>query len=192
MRQNYGGNKDEEVILFRSFVHERMIVSLWTDTGNYPLFQILQPTLKRQAKCLNFLVIGGKCPDLNSRNFSISGTELKTIMTENVMDKTKEKANTAYHETRDSYEDVKSAAKNTFKTAGVEGQKVMDEVKKTESKVVSDLKGEVKKAGVKYNEMEAGFHKNMEMVETMITDHPIPAVLVALGVGVLAGMLLRK
>ena len=49
-----------------------------------------------------------------------------------------------------------------------------------------------KEAGVKYDEMEAGFHKNMEPVETMITDHPIPAVLVAIGVGFLAGMLIRK
>jgi ElaB/YqjD/DUF883 family membrane-anchored ribosome-binding protein len=49
-----------------------------------------------------------------------------------------------------------------------------------------------KEAGVKYDEMEAGFHKNMEPVETMITDHPIPAILVAIGVGVLAGMLIRK
>src|SRR5674476_1191444 len=37
-----------------------------------------------------------------------------------------------------------------------------------------------KEAGVKYDEMEAGFHKNMEPVETMITDHPIPAVLAAI------------
>ncbi len=49
-----------------------------------------------------------------------------------------------------------------------------------------------KEAGVKYDEMEACFHKNMEPVETMITDHPIPAVLAAIGVGFLAGMLIRK
>jgi len=49
-----------------------------------------------------------------------------------------------------------------------------------------------KEAGVKYDEMEACFHKNMEPVETMITDHPIPALLVAIGVGFLAGMLIRK
>jgi ElaB/YqjD/DUF883 family membrane-anchored ribosome-binding protein len=108
------------------------------------------------------------------------------------MDKTKEKANTVSNETRDSYDKMKSAAESSFKTAGVEGQKVVDEVKKTGSKAVSDLQGEAKKAGVKYDEMEAGFHKNMEMVEKMITDNPIPAVLVAIGVGVLAGMLLRK
>jgi ElaB/YqjD/DUF883 family membrane-anchored ribosome-binding protein len=49
-----------------------------------------------------------------------------------------------------------------------------------------------KEAGVKYEEMEAGFHKNMEPIETMITDHPLPAILVAIGVGVLAGMLIRR
>ena len=49
-----------------------------------------------------------------------------------------------------------------------------------------------KEAGIKYDEMEVNFHKNMEPVETMITDHPIPSVLVAMGVGFLAGMLIRK
>lgn len=49
-----------------------------------------------------------------------------------------------------------------------------------------------KEAGIKYDEMEVDFHKKMEPVETMITDHPIPAVLVAIGVGFLAGMLIRK
>jgi hypothetical protein len=68
-------------------------------------------------------------------------------MPDNPMDKAKEKANKAFNETRDNYEDVKSAAKSSFKTAGVEGQKVMDEVKKTESKAPSDLKGAAKKAG---------------------------------------------
>ena len=62
--------------------------------------------------------------------------------------------------------------------------------------ILQDVEDQVnqfkKEAGVKYDEMEAGFHKNMEPVETMITDHPIPAVLVAIGVGFLAGMLIRK
>lgn len=62
--------------------------------------------------------------------------------------------------------------------------------------ILQDVESQVyqfkKEAGVKYDEMEAGFHKNMEPVETMITDHPIPAVLVAIGVGLLAGMLIRK
>jgi ElaB/YqjD/DUF883 family membrane-anchored ribosome-binding protein len=49
-----------------------------------------------------------------------------------------------------------------------------------------------KEAGIKYDEMEGCFHKKMEPVETIITNHPIPAVLVAIGVGVLAGMLIRR
>jgi len=62
--------------------------------------------------------------------------------------------------------------------------------------ILQDVEDQVyqfkKEAGIKYDEMEACFHKNMEPVETMITDHPIPAVLVAIGVGFLAGMLIRK
>jgi len=62
--------------------------------------------------------------------------------------------------------------------------------------ILQDVEDQVyqfkKEAGIKYDEMEACFHKNMEPVETMITDHPIPSVLVAMGVGFLAGMLIRK
>lgn len=45
-------------------------------------------------------------------------------------------------------------------------------------------------AGVKYHELEADYHEKMEPVETMISDHPIPAVLIAMGVGFLVGMLI--
>jgi ElaB/YqjD/DUF883 family membrane-anchored ribosome-binding protein len=48
------------------------------------------------------------------------------------------------------------------------------------------------KVGVKYDEMEARYHEKMEPVETMISDHPIPAVLIAIGVGFLFGMLICK
>jgi ElaB/YqjD/DUF883 family membrane-anchored ribosome-binding protein len=46
--------------------------------------------------------------------------------------------------------------------------------------------------GMKYHEMEAEYHKKVEPVETIISDHPIPAVLVAMGVGFLFGMLISK
>ena len=63
-------------------------------------------------------------------------------------------------------------------------------------KIMNDIESQVyqfkKEAGVKYDEMEADFHKKMEPVETMITDHPIPAMLIAIGVGILAGMLIRR
>jgi len=123
-----------------------MIVSLWIDTGNYTAFQILQQILKRQTKGLKIFAIWGSA--LTSfQEISHFRDGVENLMPDNPMDKAKEKANKAFNETRDSYEVVKSAAKSSFKTAGVEGEKVMDEVKKTESKAPSDLKGAAKKAG---------------------------------------------
>jgi len=46
--------------------------------------------------------------------------------------------------------------------------------------------------GVKYHEIETEYHKKMEPVETIISDHPIPAVMVALGLGFLFGMLISR
>jgi ElaB/YqjD/DUF883 family membrane-anchored ribosome-binding protein len=46
--------------------------------------------------------------------------------------------------------------------------------------------------GAKYHEMEAEYHKQVEPVENIICDHPIPAVLVAMGVGFLFGMLICR
>jgi len=46
--------------------------------------------------------------------------------------------------------------------------------------------------GTRYHELEIDYHQRVEPVENIICDHPIPAVLVALGVGVLCGMLISK
>ena len=46
--------------------------------------------------------------------------------------------------------------------------------------------------GARYHEMEIEYHKQVEPVEHVIQDHPIPAVLVAVGVGFLFGMLIGK
>jgi ElaB/YqjD/DUF883 family membrane-anchored ribosome-binding protein len=54
---------------------------------------------------------------------------------------------------------------------------------------VNQLKAEV---GAEYRNMEAGYHQNMEPVENIIIDHPIPSVLIATGLGVLIGMLIFK
>ena len=54
---------------------------------------------------------------------------------------------------------------------------------------VEHLKEEL---GARYQEMEIEYHKRAEPVENIICEHPIPSVLVALGVGVLVGMLLSK
>ena len=49
-----------------------------------------------------------------------------------------------------------------------------------------------KEAGVKYDQMEADYHKRAEPVEHIIVDHPIPSVLIAAGIGALIGMLIGK
>lgn len=54
---------------------------------------------------------------------------------------------------------------------------------------VNQFKADV---GVEYGKMEAGYHKSVEPVETIIADHPIPSVLIAVGVGFLLGALLFK
>ena len=54
---------------------------------------------------------------------------------------------------------------------------------------VNQLKAEVS-AG--YERIEADYHKKVEPVENIIIEHPIPAVLIAAGIGVLIGMLIFK
>ncbi len=54
---------------------------------------------------------------------------------------------------------------------------------------VSQIKTEVS-AG--YDRIEADYHKKVEPVENIIIEHPIPAVLIAAGIGVLIGMLIFK
>jgi ElaB/YqjD/DUF883 family membrane-anchored ribosome-binding protein len=46
--------------------------------------------------------------------------------------------------------------------------------------------------GAKYHEVEAEYRKNVEPVENIICEHPIPAVLVAVGFGFLFGMLISR
>jgi ElaB/YqjD/DUF883 family membrane-anchored ribosome-binding protein len=46
--------------------------------------------------------------------------------------------------------------------------------------------------GTRYHEMEEEYHKQVEPVENIICDHPIPSVLVAMGVGFLFGMLICR
>jgi ElaB/YqjD/DUF883 family membrane-anchored ribosome-binding protein len=43
-----------------------------------------------------------------------------------------------------------------------------------------------------YPEMEEEYHKLVEPVENIICDHPIPAVMVAMGLGLLFGMLISR
>jgi ElaB/YqjD/DUF883 family membrane-anchored ribosome-binding protein len=54
---------------------------------------------------------------------------------------------------------------------------------------VDQFKAEI---GTKYQKIEACYHKKVEPVEDIIIDHPIPSVLVAVGIGAFIGMLLFK
>lgn len=46
--------------------------------------------------------------------------------------------------------------------------------------------------GARYHEAEEEYHRKVEPVENVIHDHPIPSVLVALGIGFLFGMLIGR
>jgi ElaB/YqjD/DUF883 family membrane-anchored ribosome-binding protein len=46
--------------------------------------------------------------------------------------------------------------------------------------------------GARYHEMEEQYHQQVEPVENIICEHPLPAVMVALGIGFLFGMLISR
>jgi ElaB/YqjD/DUF883 family membrane-anchored ribosome-binding protein len=68
------------------------------------------------------------------------------------------------------------------------GEDVKDILQDVEDRV-NQFKAEV---GAEYQKIEADYHKRVEPVEHIIVDHPIPAVLIAAGVGILLGMLIIK
>jgi ElaB/YqjD/DUF883 family membrane-anchored ribosome-binding protein len=49
-----------------------------------------------------------------------------------------------------------------------------------------------KECGAEYDRIETGYHQRVEPVEHIIIDHPIPAVLVATGIGLLVGMVIFR
>lgn len=63
-------------------------------------------------------------------------------------------------------------------------------------KILHDVEDKVNQfkenIGARYDTMEESYHQTVEPVENVIIDHPIPAVLIAAGVGVLIGMLIFK
>jgi len=67
-----------------------------------------------------------------------------------------------------------------------------EEMKMILHNVESRMEDLREQAGAKFEEFETCYHEHMEPVETIISDHPIPAVLVAMGVGFLFGMLVSR
>ncbi len=103
-----------------------------------------------------------------------------------VVNKTVSEADTMKLKTADALEEA--ARKIRSADMSVHGDEVKQVLHDAEARI-HQLKEE---AGMKYHEMEAEYHKKVEPVETIISDHPIPAVMVALGVGFLFGMLISK
>ncbi|MGA2934432.1 MAG: hypothetical protein ABSD81_04690 [Methanomicrobiales archaeon] len=62
--------------------------------------------------------------------------------------------------------------------------------------ILHDVEGRVHRfkaaVGAGYEKIDADYHKRVEPVETIIAQHPVPSVLIAVGVGVLIGMLIFK
>jgi ElaB/YqjD/DUF883 family membrane-anchored ribosome-binding protein len=62
--------------------------------------------------------------------------------------------------------------------------------------LLSDVESRVNQfkteAGAGFERIETDYHKKIEPVERIIIEHPIPAVLIAAGIGVLLGMLIFK
>ncbi|MDP2796490.1 MAG: DUF883 C-terminal domain-containing protein [Methanoregula sp.] len=62
--------------------------------------------------------------------------------------------------------------------------------------ILNDVESRVNRfkteVGAGYERIEADYHKKVEPVEHIISEHPLPAVLIATGIGVLIGMLIFK
>lgn len=89
-------------------------------------------------------------------------------------------------QTAESLEDAARRLRRTDVSAKGEEVKVI--LQDVEDRV-NRFKAEV---GAGYRTMEKGYHQSVEPVEHIIIDHPIPAVLVAAGAGILIGMLLFR
>jgi ElaB/YqjD/DUF883 family membrane-anchored ribosome-binding protein len=103
-----------------------------------------------------------------------------------MVNKTVSEADTMKIKTADALEEA--ARKLRSADISVRGDEVKHVLHDAEARI-HQFKEEV---GMKYHEMEAEYHKKVEPVETIISDHPIPAVMVAMGVGFLFGMLICK
>ena len=86
--------------------------------------------------------------------------------------------------------DTLEEAARKLRTADVsaKGEDVKQILQDVEDRI-NQFKADV---GVRYHTMEADYLKRAEPVEHIIIDHPIPSVLIAVGIGALIGMLISK
>ncbi len=67
-----------------------------------------------------------------------------------------------------------------------------DDIRRILEDVDTRVEGFREAIGEQYERIETEYHRRVEPVETVIADHPIPAVLVAAAVGALVGMLISR
>jgi ElaB/YqjD/DUF883 family membrane-anchored ribosome-binding protein len=103
-----------------------------------------------------------------------------------MVDKTVSEADTMKLRTADALEEAARKLRSADMSA--RGDDVKNVLHDAEERI-HQFKDEV---DMKFHEMEAEYHKKVEPVETIISDHPIPAVMVAMGIGFLFGMLICK
>jgi len=115
--------------------------------------------------------------------------ELNSMTAESIdrmVDKTVAEADQMKLQTADALEEAARKLRSADMSA--RGEDVKHVLHDAEERI-QQFKDEV---GMKYHEIEAEYHKKVEPVETIISDHPIPAVMVALGLGFLFGMLISR
>lgn len=89
-------------------------------------------------------------------------------------------------QTAEAFEDAARRLRDTDMVS--RGEDVKEILHDVESRVNTFRK----ECGAGYDRIEAGYHHRVEPVEHVIIDHPIPAILVAAGIGALIGMLICK
>lgn len=107
-------------------------------------------------------------------------------MVEKMKDLTNPKTDHLKVQTADALEEAARKLRN------VDISEKTDEAKKILHDVESRMKQFRDEAGVEFEKIEAEYHKKAEPVENIITEHPIPSVLIAAGIGILIGALISR
>jgi len=89
-------------------------------------------------------------------------------------------------QTAEAFEDAARRLRDTDLVS--RGEDVKEILQDVESRVNTFRK----EVGAGYDRIEADYHQRVEPVEHVIIEHPIPAILVAAGIGALFGMVICK
>ena len=107
-------------------------------------------------------------------------------MSEKMIDATIVKTDHLKVQTADALEEASRKLRN----ADVSGKS--DDIRKILQDVESRVNRFRDEAGVEFGKIEDEYHKKVEPIENIIYEHPIPAVLIAAGIGVLIGALISR